>query len=110
MSKQKIADLNRDVRNLENLLTDYERAKNESKSNVQRVRSRGLTDMGIYGSAIESILKSSDIYPIIRNGSPEYIQFEDFWKFAASDTPDYIRKIKEHISVLENEENSLDES
>lgn len=53
---------------------------------------------------IQQELTSHYAYPIISDGSPSYIQFEDFFKYADGDTPAYITKIKEHLEKLKNEE------
>nr|DAH02474.1 MAG TPA: hypothetical protein [Caudoviricetes sp.]DAV03537.1 MAG TPA: hypothetical protein [Caudoviricetes sp.] len=95
--------LERIVYSLEYHLREYSKFKSESKHNTrQKERTRALDNMFTHAMAIKNELTNSLIYPIIQDGSPYYIQFEDFTRFVESDVPEYIEKIKSYLEDLKN--------
>ncbi|MCS2655246.1 hypothetical protein NXV26_04355 [Bacteroides fragilis] len=56
-----------------------------------------MDNMVTHADYIKNVLLREDVYPIIKNGSPLYIQFEDFWRYVKSDTPGYIETLKKYI-------------
>lgn len=98
-----INELERIVYSLEYHLREYSKFKSESKHNPrQKERTRAFDNMFTHAKAIENELTSSLVYPIIQDGSPYYIQFEDLKKYVESDVPGYIEKIKSYLEDLKN--------
>ena len=64
---------------------------------IKKDRDRALDNMVTHADYIKNVLLREDVYPIIKNGSPLYIQFEDFWRYVKSDTPGYIETLKKYI-------------
>lgn len=95
--------LERIIYSLEYHLREYSKLKLESKHNPrQKERTRALDNMYTHAMAIENCLTDSLVYPIIQDGSPSYIQFEDFKKYVESDVPEYIEKIKSYLEDIKN--------
>ena len=104
--KQKmIKELERIVVSLQHHLEKYNEYRDKSvNGRLKKDRLRASDDMHTHAGYIQQELTSHYAYPIISDGSPSYIQFEDFFKYADGDTPAYITKIKEHLEKLKNEE------
>lgn len=98
-----INELERIVYSLEYHLREYSKFKSESKHNPrQKERTRAFDNMYTHAMAMKNELTSYLVYPIIQDGSPFSIQFEDFKKYAESDVPGYIAKIKSYLEDLKN--------
>lgn len=80
-------------------LERYEAQKYQYEhARTQKIRSKAFNDMITSSKFIENVLTSEHVYDVINDGNQ--FQFEDFFKFAASDTTGYIRKIQEAYNAL----------
>lgn len=79
-------------------LEKYEECKYQSEHEGRRVdRDRALNSMFTHADAMKNDLTiHPDVYDVIQSGNP--YQFEDFSRFAASDVPGYIDKLKEELA------------
>lgn len=81
--------------------SEYKDYKCKSKHGRLKDKERALSEMMAHAKLLQNCLSTPAIFPLIANGSP--FQFEDFWKFADSDMPEYIEKIKRRIEELEKQ-------
>lgn len=78
----------------------YNEYKYKSKfGRLKKDRENALSEMAAHAKFLQNCLSAPTIFPLIKNGSP--FQFEDFWKYADSDMPEYLEKIKTRIAQLE---------
>lgn len=85
---------------LEYHYSEYKDYKYKSKhEKLKRNRDYALSEMAAHAKFLQNCLSTPTIFPLIKNESP--FQFEDFWKYANSDMPEYLEKIKTRIAQLE---------
>lgn len=100
--QRNISQLERVVSSFEYHLEKYKESKCKSKNGrLQKDRKHALDDMFTHAKYMKAELEQ--VYPIISDGSPSYIQFEDFGKYAESDVPDYIKTLKNYIEKLKQD-------
>ena len=75
--------------------------KSKSKRGRSKDREYALSEMMAHAKFLQNCLSTPTIFPLIANGSP--FQLESFWKFADSDMPEYLEKIKRRIEELEKQ-------
>ena len=86
---------------LEYHYSEYKEYKSKSKRGRAKDREYALSEMMAHAKFLQNCLSTPTIFPLIANGSP--FQLESFWKFADSDMPEYLEKIKRRIEELEKQ-------
>lgn len=97
---EELQELKNALEILEYHYSEYKDYKYKSKhEKLKRNRDYALSEMAAHAKFLQNSLSTPAIFPLIVDGSP--FQFESFWKFADSDMPEYLEKIKRRIEELE---------
>lgn len=93
-----ISELERVIASLYHHLERYNQAKSLSENAKRSAdRSRAIDSMLTRAESLKLELSNRKIYELISNGTPYYLLFEDFWKYADSDVPDYIKRLEDEL-------------
>ncbi|WP_439185815.1 hypothetical protein [Carboxylicivirga taeanensis] len=103
MSKEKqIQEIERIKSSLEYHFEKYKDYKYDSKNASRKNdRSRAMDNMITHARFIEQELSHPFVSDVIYDGNQ--FQFEDFWKYVASDLPNYLKKIEALLNKLKSE-------
>lgn len=89
---------------IEKHFEEYKEHKTQSKIASKKAdRNKATNSMMNSADEIEKLLREYPACEIIKDGNP--FQFEDFWKYVASDMPDYLKALKAHLDKLKIEDN-----
>lgn len=108
-NKLTISELERVIHSLQYHLKEYNEYKSDWKSaSTSKKRSDGLELMSTHADFMRRELTMPNILDIIKEDFSAPFPFEDFWKYANSDVPEYIVKLNQELERRKKEEQEID--